>query len=183
MGCVRCCGCRLWVLVVLASGCGCVASLGTESAHTNIRVTSRDEGLPDLRIEFTHSNPGTHHYYFDPPESGPEGPQVLWIVLRYPSLRDLADEHLDLRRSVATVPCGASRSSRRSVDRETRQETIPPNKPGTVQAAIRQPRPLADQTPTNCPESTLLRPDRESHRMQARLALIQRTLRESRIGH
>ena len=71
------------------------ASLGTESAHTNIKVTSRDEGLPDLRIEFTYSNPGRHRYYFDPPEAGPDGPQTLWIVVRHPSLRDLAGEQLD----------------------------------------------------------------------------------------
>lgn len=70
------------------------ASLGLESAQTTIKVTRRDEGLPDLKIEFTYRRPGTHRYYFDPSEPGPDGPQTLWIVLRHPSLQGLVGEHL-----------------------------------------------------------------------------------------
>lgn len=60
-----------------------LARLGEESAELAVRVVERDHGLPDLRIEFSPEEPIDFRAYFDPPVPGPDGSQVLKILVRH----------------------------------------------------------------------------------------------------
>jgi hypothetical protein len=66
-----------------------VAQLGTATAESRLQVVERDDGLPDLDIRFSHEEPGPFRAYFDPPEPGPDGSQILHILVRHPAVLPL----------------------------------------------------------------------------------------------
>ena len=70
------------------------ARLDKQTASCKVRVADRDDGLPDLKIEFSHEEATTFRAYFDPPEPGPDGSQTLWVMVKHPSLRPLVGEDL-----------------------------------------------------------------------------------------
>ena len=70
------------------------ATFNGQSADCKVRVVNRDDGLPDLKIEFSHEEATTFRGYFDPPEPGPDGSQTLWIMVKHPSLLPLVGEEL-----------------------------------------------------------------------------------------
>jgi hypothetical protein len=62
------------------------AALGNHIAELRVRVVERDDGAPDLRIEFSSEEPGAVRAYFDPPDPGPDGTQVLKILVRHATI-------------------------------------------------------------------------------------------------
>jgi len=84
---------------------GLQATLNGQTASCKVRVADRDDGLPDLKIEFSHEKAATFRAYFDPPEPGPDGSQTLWVMVNHPSLlplvgKDLSGEHSPQFRAV-----------------------------------------------------------------------------------
>ena len=74
------------------------ARLGTQIAELAVNVAERDDGLPDLRIEFSEERPTQFRAYFDPPDPREDGSQTLKILIRHEAIKavlgeDLAAEH------------------------------------------------------------------------------------------
>ena len=70
------------------------ANLEQHMAQSSVSVVSRDTGIPDLRIDFTHNDVGSSRSYFEPQEPGPDGNQTLWVAVKHPSLLPLVGENL-----------------------------------------------------------------------------------------
>ncbi len=71
-----------------------IANLDRESAQCRVSVVERDDGLPDLRIEFSNEEPGAFRAYFDPPDPGPDGSQTLRVLVRHPAIKPILGENL-----------------------------------------------------------------------------------------
>lgn len=74
------------------------ARLGPEHAELSVNVADRDDGLPDLRIEFSDERPTQFRAYFDPPDPREDGSQTLKILIRHDAIKavlgeDLSGEH------------------------------------------------------------------------------------------
>jgi hypothetical protein len=65
------------------------AVLGREVAELGVKVAERDDGVPDLRIEFSPEEPGAVRAYFDPPDPGADGGQILKILVRHPTVEQV----------------------------------------------------------------------------------------------
>lgn len=63
-----------------------IADLGPDRAECRLTVVERDDGLPELRIEFSDEDPGAFRAYYDPPDPGPDGSQSLKIIVRHPTI-------------------------------------------------------------------------------------------------
>ena len=68
------------------------ADLVQHSAQTSVKVVSRDTGIPDLKIDFTHRIDPMWRSYFDPEEPTPDSNQTLWVAVKHPSLLPLAKD-------------------------------------------------------------------------------------------
>ena len=66
-----------------------VAQIGSHKAECKVQVVQRDDGIPDLRIEFSNEDPGSFRAYFDPPDLGPDGPQKLKVLIRHPAFQPI----------------------------------------------------------------------------------------------
>jgi hypothetical protein len=74
------------------------ARLGPEVAELAVNVAERDDGVPDLRIEFSDERPTAFRAYFDPPNPREDGSQTLKILVRHEAIEpvlgeDLSGEH------------------------------------------------------------------------------------------
>jgi hypothetical protein len=66
-----------------------VAQIGSHKAECKVQVVQRDDGIPDLRIEFSNEDPGSFRAYFDPPDPGPDGSQKLKVLIRHPAFQPI----------------------------------------------------------------------------------------------
>lgn len=57
----------------LGSNAKLFAELGPERAECLVTVAERDDGVPELRIEYSHEDPIAFRAYFDPSDPGPDG--------------------------------------------------------------------------------------------------------------
>jgi hypothetical protein len=57
-------------------------------------VAERDDGVPELRIEYSGEDPIAFRAYFDPPDPGPDGSQTLKILVRHATLRQVLRDDL-----------------------------------------------------------------------------------------
>jgi hypothetical protein len=87
-----------------------VAELGPMNARCRVDVVERDDGLPDLRIEFSDEEPGAFRAYFDPPNPVPTGPNSTASLSGIPPFG---------RSSAATSPDRRRRSGRFSWPRSS----------------------------------------------------------------
>ncbi len=75
------------------------ADLVQHAAQSSVKVVSRDTGIPDLKIDFTHRSDPRWRSYFDPEEPTPESNQTLWVAVKHPSLLPLAKDDFSGERS------------------------------------------------------------------------------------
>ena len=68
------------------------ADLVQHTAQSSVKVVTRDTGIPDLKIDFTHRPDPMWRSYFDPEEPTPDSNQTLWVAVKHPSLHSLAKE-------------------------------------------------------------------------------------------
>ncbi|MCQ3803866.1 MAG: ATP-binding protein [Acidimicrobiia bacterium] len=86
VGRVRIAGTRLGARATL------YANLEQFSAQSTVKVVTRDTGIPNLKINFTHRPEPLWRSYFDPEEPTPESNQTLWVAVKHPSLLPLAKD-------------------------------------------------------------------------------------------
>jgi hypothetical protein len=77
-----------------------IAELGDETAKCRVNVTERDDGVPELRIEYSDEDPIAFRAYFDPPDPGPDGSQTLRILVRHAAVRQILRDDLSGQDSV-----------------------------------------------------------------------------------
>jgi hypothetical protein len=77
-----------------------VAELGEETATCNVNVAERDDGVPELRIEYSDEDPIAFRAYFDPPDPGPDGSQTLRILVRHAAVKQILGADLSGQDSV-----------------------------------------------------------------------------------
>jgi hypothetical protein len=70
------------------------ARLGPELAEISAQVAERDDGVPELRIEFSDERPTAFRAYFDPPDPRDDGSQTLKILVRHEAIKSVLGEDL-----------------------------------------------------------------------------------------
>jgi hypothetical protein len=77
-----------------------VAELGPAQAVCRVNVAERDDGIPELRIEYSDEDPIAFRAYFDPPDPGPDGSQTLRILVRHAAVKQILHKDLSGQDSV-----------------------------------------------------------------------------------
>lgn len=78
----------------LGSRAKLMAELGDQQAVCRVNVTERDDGVPELRIEYSDEDPTAFRAYFDPPDPGPDGSQTLKILVRHAAVKQILRDDL-----------------------------------------------------------------------------------------
>jgi hypothetical protein len=65
-----------------------------------VNVAERDDGIPELRIEYSDEDPIAFRAYFDPPDPGPDGSQTLRILVRHAAVKQILHKDLSGQDSV-----------------------------------------------------------------------------------
>jgi hypothetical protein len=73
-----------------------IAEVGGEKAECQVNVAERDDGAPELRIDYSSEDPIAFRAYFDPPDPGPDGSQTLKILVRHPAVRQILGDYPEL---------------------------------------------------------------------------------------
>jgi hypothetical protein len=63
-----------------------IAELDGLTAGCEVTVKERDDGGPDLQIDFSFEEPGTYRAYLSPPNPKPGDPQTLYILVKHPTV-------------------------------------------------------------------------------------------------
>jgi hypothetical protein len=77
-----------------------IAELGNEQAVCHVHVAERDDGVPELRIQYSDEDPIPFRAYFDPPDPGPDGSQTLKILMRHAAVKQILGDDFSGQDSV-----------------------------------------------------------------------------------